>query len=219
MCTSRNARRSLEWAFERGRRVLFLPDQHLGRNTAVLELGMSLGRLRRLRPAPSPAAGSTRRGARDARMMLWRGHCSVHGRFTARHGGRRARARTRRAGAGAPRVPPRGRARCRPGRLDRVHHQTLEAAPAGSRLGDRHRAEPGPAPGPAAPGQADRLPGQDGLLLRHDEPHRPPAPGVGVGEPGRRATSSTASGRPRRAHWARVALDRMLALPGVGGKD
>ena len=42
VCTSSNARRALEWAFGRGEKVLFLPDQHLGRNTAVLELGLSL---------------------------------------------------------------------------------------------------------------------------------------------------------------------------------
>ena len=53
VCTSSNAERALEWAFVQGEKVLFLPDQHLGRNTAVLEMGLSPGRLRRLQPAPA----------------------------------------------------------------------------------------------------------------------------------------------------------------------
>ena len=51
VCTSSNAERALRWAFQQGERVLFLPDQHLGRNTAVRELGLLAGRLRGLRPA------------------------------------------------------------------------------------------------------------------------------------------------------------------------
>ncbi len=81
ICTSSNARRALQWAFEQGDRVLFLPDQHLGRNTAVLELGMELGDCVVFNPH-RPAGGLTQQQLRDARMILWRGHCSVHGRFT-----------------------------------------------------------------------------------------------------------------------------------------
>ncbi|HMA46365.1 MAG TPA: quinolinate synthase NadA [Frankiaceae bacterium] len=84
ICTSSNARRALGWAFgaERGgRRVLFLPDQHLGRNTAVLELGMAPSDCVLYDPH-RPGGGLTARQLRDARMVLWRGHCSVHGRFT-----------------------------------------------------------------------------------------------------------------------------------------
>ncbi len=81
ICTSSNARRALQWAFEQGERVLFLPDQHLGRNTAVLELGMELDDCVVFNPH-RPGGGLTERQLRDARMMLWRGHCSVHGRFT-----------------------------------------------------------------------------------------------------------------------------------------
>ncbi len=68
VCTSSNARQSLEWAFEQGRRaVLFLPDQHLGRNTAVLRAGPGPGRLRAVRPAqarrrPDRRAAARRRG-------------------------------------------------------------------------------------------------------------------------------------------------------------
>src|SRR5690606_29637498 len=82
VCTSSNARRALSWAFERGEKVLFLPDQHLGRNTAVLELGLSLDDCVVYNPH-RPNGGLTDQQLRDAKMILWRGHCSVHGRFTA----------------------------------------------------------------------------------------------------------------------------------------
>ena len=81
VCTSSNARRALDWAFERGHRVLFLPDQHLGRNTAVLEMGFSLDDCVLYDPH-KPNGGLTDQQLRDAKMILWRGHCSVHGRFT-----------------------------------------------------------------------------------------------------------------------------------------
>ena len=81
VCTSSNAERSLSWAFERGEKVLFLPDQHLGRNTAVRDLGMSLDDCVVYNPN-KPRGGLTDQQLRDARMILWRGHCSVHGRFT-----------------------------------------------------------------------------------------------------------------------------------------
>ncbi len=84
VCTSSNARRALEWAFgpdRRGERVLFLPDQHLGRNTAVRELGLSLTDCVVYNPH-RPNGGLTARQLRDAKMILWKGHCSVHGRFS-----------------------------------------------------------------------------------------------------------------------------------------
>lgn len=81
VCTSSNAERSLAWAFEQGEKVLFLPDQHLGRNTAVRDLGLSLDDCVVYNPN-KPSGGLTAEQLRDARMILWRGHCSVHGRFT-----------------------------------------------------------------------------------------------------------------------------------------
>ncbi|WP_428934434.1 quinolinate synthase NadA [Streptomyces sp. ACT015] len=81
ICTSSNAERALEWAFEQGDKVLFLPDQHLGRNTAVRDLGMSLEDCVLYNPH-KPDGGLTAEQLRDARMILWRGHCSVHGRFS-----------------------------------------------------------------------------------------------------------------------------------------
>ncbi|MFB4196809.1 quinolinate synthase NadA [Streptomyces carpaticus] len=81
ICTSSNAERALRWAFEQGEKVLFLPDQHLGRNTAVRDLGMSLDDCVVYNPH-KPGGGLTADQLRDAKMILWRGHCSVHGRFS-----------------------------------------------------------------------------------------------------------------------------------------
>ncbi|MFF3610960.1 quinolinate synthase NadA [Streptomyces sp. NPDC002580] len=81
ICTSSNAQRALEWAFEQGSQVLFLPDQHLGRNTAVRDLGMSLDDCVLYNPH-KPNGGLTVEELRNAKMILWRGHCSVHGRFS-----------------------------------------------------------------------------------------------------------------------------------------
>ena len=82
ICTSSNAEQALTWAFEQGERVLFLPDEHLGRNTAVLKLAMSVDDCVVFNPH-KPGGGVTPEQLRKARMILWRGHCSVHGRFTA----------------------------------------------------------------------------------------------------------------------------------------
>jgi quinolinate synthase len=82
ICTSSNAKRALEWAFERGEKVLFMPDQHLGRNTAVLQMGIPLDECVVYNPH-RPGGGLTPAQLRAAKMILWRGHCSVHGRFNA----------------------------------------------------------------------------------------------------------------------------------------
>src|SRR3954468_21412970 len=82
VCTSSNAERALRWAFERGEKVLFMPDQHLGRNTAVLELGIPLDECVVFNPHRRDG-GLTVDQLRKAKMILWQGHCSVHGRFTA----------------------------------------------------------------------------------------------------------------------------------------
>ncbi|MDJ1136489.1 quinolinate synthase NadA [Streptomyces iconiensis] len=81
ICTSSNAKRALDWAFAQGEKVLFLPDQHLGRNTAVRDMGLSLEDCVLYNPH-KPNGGLTPRQLRDAKVILWRGHCSVHGRFS-----------------------------------------------------------------------------------------------------------------------------------------
>jgi quinolinate synthase len=81
ICTSSNAQRSMQWAFEKGEKILFLPDQHLGRNTAVRDLGLNLDDCVVYNPN-RPLGGLTLDQLRNAKVILWKGHCSVHGRFT-----------------------------------------------------------------------------------------------------------------------------------------
>ncbi|HZE41824.1 MAG TPA: quinolinate synthase NadA [Stackebrandtia sp.] len=81
VCTSSNAERALRWAYERGEQVLFLPDQHLGRNTVVRDMGFSLDDCVVYDPH-KPGGGLSVERLRAAKIILWRGHCSVHGRFT-----------------------------------------------------------------------------------------------------------------------------------------
>lgn len=79
VCTSSNADATLRWAWERGEQILFLPDQHLGRNTAY-KMGVPLGQM--VVWDPDTAFGDVNPVAlQRARMILWKGHCSVHTRF------------------------------------------------------------------------------------------------------------------------------------------
>lgn len=80
VCTSSNAQTVLEWAFERGQRVLFFPDQHLGRNTAKA-MGVPLEQMPMWNPRRA-LGGSSAADLVDSRVILWHGFCSVHRRFT-----------------------------------------------------------------------------------------------------------------------------------------
>jgi len=82
VCTSSNAAATLKWAWERGERVLFLPDQHLGRNTAY-KMGVPLDEMVVWDPNEI-FGGLDPDQAKHARIILWKGHCSVHTRFTVR---------------------------------------------------------------------------------------------------------------------------------------
>ncbi|HEU4491891.1 MAG TPA: quinolinate synthase NadA [Jiangellales bacterium] len=213
VCTSSNAERALRWAFEQGEKVLFLPDQHLGRNTAVLELGLSLDDCVVIDPH-QPGFGVTDEELRAATMLLWRGHCSVHGRFTA-ESVREVRERV-------PGINVLVHPECRHEVVlgaDQVGSteyiiRTLEAAPPGSawavgtelnlvlRLALQH------------PDKTvvflDKTVCFCATMNRIDLPHLV------------WALEALVDGRvvnrievdPDTAHWARVALDRMLALPG-----
>lgn len=84
VCTSSNAQVALEWAYDQhgaDTKVLFFPDQHLGRNTAVLQMGFSLDDCVVWNPH-KPNGGLTVDELRAAKIILWKGHCSVHGRFS-----------------------------------------------------------------------------------------------------------------------------------------
>jgi quinolinate synthase len=86
ICTSSNAQRAMEWALSKAQtpgegKILFLPDQHLGRNTAVLQLGLTVDDCVLYDPH-KPGGGLTRAQLQAATVILWKGHCSVHGRFS-----------------------------------------------------------------------------------------------------------------------------------------
>ncbi|MCO5996484.1 quinolinate synthase NadA [Actinoallomurus rhizosphaericola] len=212
VCTSSNARRALEWAFSKGSKVLFLPDQHLGRNTAVLEMGLGLDDCVVYNPH-RPDGGLGTEELRAATMILWRGHCSVHGRFS-KESVDDVRARI-------PGVNVLVHPECRHEVVKEADHigsteyiiRMLEEAPAGSawavgtelnlvkRLADRH------------PDKTivflDKTVCFCSTMNRIDLPHLV------------RSLESLARGEvvnqitvdAETAHYARVALDQMLALP------
>ncbi|HEU0042556.1 MAG TPA: quinolinate synthase NadA [Jiangellaceae bacterium] len=215
VCTSSNAKQSLQWAYAQGEKVLFLPDQHLGRNTAVLQLGMTLDDCVVIDPH-APDFGVTDQELRDATMLLWKGHCSVHGRFSAESV---ADVRARIPGVNVLVHPE-----CKHEVVSQADYvgsteyiiKTLDAAPAGSawavgtelnlvkRLADRHQDK--------SVVFLDKTVCFCSTMNRIDLPHLV------------WAMESLADGRvvnrievdPDTSHWARVALDRMLALPGTG---
>jgi quinolinate synthase len=84
VCTSSNAAAVLKWAFERRKRVFFFPDQHLGRNTART-MGISNDEMPVWDPYAPDLGGNTPEALQKSRVILWKGHCSVHQMFTAAH--------------------------------------------------------------------------------------------------------------------------------------
>jgi quinolinate synthase len=84
VCTSSNAQKVIEWAFERGQRVLFFPDQHLGRNTA-LKMGITNDLMPVWDPHAPENGGNEPDAITHSKVILWKGHCSVHQMFTAEH--------------------------------------------------------------------------------------------------------------------------------------
>ncbi|MER6580376.1 quinolinate synthase NadA [Nonomuraea sp. NPDC001023] len=212
VCTSSNARRALDWAFEQGRKVLFLPDQHLGRNTAVLEMGMSLEDCVVWNPH-RPDGGLTREQLDRARMILWKGHCSVHGRFTAESVDD-VRARI-------PGVNVLVHPECRHEVVLKADHvgstehiiKTLQAAPAGSSWAVGTELNLVKRLAAMFPDKnvsfLDRTVCYCSTMNRIDLPHLVWAlESLVLGDVVNRITVDEDT-----AHWARVALDRMLALP------
>jgi quinolinate synthase len=84
VCTSSNAAAVLEWSFRRGSRVLFFPDQHLGRNTAFA-MGIPLDQMPVWNPHADELGGNSAEAIRASRVLLWQGHCSVHAMFRPEH--------------------------------------------------------------------------------------------------------------------------------------
>ncbi|MEU8385982.1 quinolinate synthase NadA [Streptosporangium sp. NPDC048865] len=212
VCTSSNARRALEWAFSRGEKVLFLPDQHLGRNTAVLEMGLSLDDCVVYNPH-RPGGGLTAEQLANAKVILWKGHCSVHGRFSAECVDD-VRARV-------PGVNVLVHPECRHEVVTKADHvgsteyiiKKIEEAPAGSSWAVGTELNLVKRLGAMFPDKdvtfLDRTVCYCSTMNRIDLPHLV------------WALESLASGQvvnqitvdDDTAHWAGVALDRMLALP------
>jgi len=213
VCTSSNAERALRWAFERGQKVFFLPDQHLGRNTAVLKMGLDADDCVLYDPH-KPGGGLTPADLRDAKVILWRGHCSVHGRFTL--------SCVNEVRQRVPGVNVLVHPECRYEVVTAADYvgsteyiiRTVEAAPAGSawavgtelnlvrRLGNRH------------PDKEivflDRTVCYCSTMNRIDLPHLVwSLEELAAGRVPNRITVD-----PATARYARTALDRMLALPG-----
>ena len=84
VCTSSNAAAVIRWAFERGDRVFFFPDQHLGRNTA-LKMGITNEQMPVWDPYADEMGGNTERAIESSKVVLWKGHCSVHQMFRPEH--------------------------------------------------------------------------------------------------------------------------------------
>ena len=205
VCTSSNARTALTWALsERGGlegdgKVLFLPDQHLGRNTWARDLGGSLDDCVVWDPH-RPMGGLTVEQLRAARMILWRGHCSVHGRFTteAVDGGRAPRSR-----ACSVIVHP----ECRHevveladevGSTEKII-QTIAAAPDGTAWAVGTELNLVQRLGADVPDAADHVPREERLLLLDDEPDRPAPPRLGARVARRRTGGQPDPGRRRRS--------------------
>lgn len=84
VCTSSNAAAVMEWAYERGNRVFFFPDQHLGRNTA-LSMGITNDQMPVWNPYEEDLGGNTDEAISGSKVVLWKGHCSVHQMFRPEH--------------------------------------------------------------------------------------------------------------------------------------
>jgi quinolinate synthase len=84
VCTSSNAQAAIEWSFARTSRVMFFPDQHLGRNTA-LGMGITLDQMPVWDPYADSLGGSTEAQLEQSKVILWKGHCSVHQMFRPEH--------------------------------------------------------------------------------------------------------------------------------------
>ena len=199
----------LEWAFERGQRVLFFPDQHLGRNTAKA-MGVPLEQMPMWNPN-KPLGGIDRGRARGMPgCILWHGFCSVHKRFTV---DQIDKARAEHPGVRVivhPECPmPVVDAADEAGSTDYIR----KAIAGGDRthdVRDRHRDQPRPPARRRAPAAHDLLPRPGGLPLLDDVPHPPRLPRLGARGARRRRDAQPITVPDDVAATARVALERML---------
>jgi quinolinate synthase len=221
ICTSSNAKTALTWALDKAGdrgKILFLPDQHLGRNTWARDLGGDLDKCVVWDPH-RPQGGLTREQLEDATMILWRGHCSVHGRFSVD-----AVETARRE---IPDVKVIVHPECRHevvsladevGSTEKII-KTIAAAPDGTKWVVGTELNLVQRLGQQFPGQQISFLEKNvcycSTMNRIDLPHLVWALESLV--EGRVVNKITVD--PDVAHWARVALDQMLALPGETHKD
>ena len=193
VCTSSNAEAVLKWAFDQGNRVLFLPDQHLGRNTA-LKMGVPLDEMVVWNPFRN-MGGNTPEQLRRAKMVLWQGHCSVHTRFTVKQ---IELARQRFPDVNVlvhPECVMETVQAADLGGFHRVHPQPDQQRARGQCLGRGDGDQPGQSPGHQQSRQDGLLPRPGDLPLLHHVPHSPGIRAVGDGV----AAGGTGDERDHRA--------------------
>jgi quinolinate synthase len=220
VCTSSNADVALEWAFEQkpDAKILFLPDQHLGRNTAVLKMGFTLDDCVLWNPR-LPNGGNTVEQLQAARMILWQGHCSVHGRFSEDV--------VDELRAKVPGINILVHPECKHEvvlKADQVGSteyiiKTIEAAPAGSAWAIGTELNLVKRLAAAHPDKnivfLDKNVCYCSTMNRIDLPHFVWAMESLVAG----SVVNQIEVDPETEHWAKVALDRMLALPGKSHRD
>ena len=196
VCTSSNAGRVFDWAFERGEKLLFFPDEHLGRNTGVKK-GIPPDQMVVWDPFQPLGGNTPEAAAATPRVILWKGYCSVHARFTVEQIEQARRRASRRQRHRPPGVPAGGRAGRRHGRLDRVHHRhdprrsggTTWAVGTEINLVNRLDAE--------LPDKHIFCLDPGDLPLLHDVPRPPGLRPLDAGAPGRRQRRQPDHGRPQ----------------------
>jgi quinolinate synthase len=180
VCTSSNAAAVMRWAFDRGERVLFLPDEHLGRNTAF-RMGIPLDQMIVWDPFQD-FGGNSLEAIRNARVILWKGYCSVHQRLQPHH-----IERVRRMHPGIQVIV---HPECRyevaraADRLDRADHQSCLRIPGRLEMGDRDGDSPGQPAQQGNAGAYDYVAGSQRLRVHHYVSHHAAAPALGARQPG-----------------------------------
>ncbi len=169
----------MEWSFARRRRVLFFPDQHLGRNTART-MGVGLEEMPVWDPRQPELGGNAPEAIRRSRVILWKGHCSVHQMFLPQHV---AAFRAKYPGIKimvhpecTMEVVEQADVVGSTGRIIRA----VEESPPGTDLGDRHRVAPGQPAEARASRAGDPFPFAGGVHVCDDVSHRPAAPLLGA---------------------------------------
>ncbi len=201
VCTSSNARRVLEWALREqadrpaAEKVLFFPDQHLGRNTA-LEMGFDASTMVVWDPRRD-LGGLDDVDVKDATFLLWKGHCSVHQRFRTEHVAAFRSAHPDGLVVVHPECSPRGRGGRGPRRLDGLHHPHRGRRTGGHGHRRRHRDPPREAAGRRASCAARRVPRPVRVPVHDDVAYRRAAPRAGS------SRSSSPAGCATGSPWTR----------------